>query len=148
MKWPYVAGLGSHHGDDQAGWLVLEQLRERHYPIDHLLRLRHPAELLNAIDVGQNLIVCDACMGNAHSGIVRCFDWPDDKLDYQRCSGSHDLALLEVLELGRRLKCVPGSAKIWVIEGALWAAGMEPTNEVMTAAGYVADLIKGSYCDA
>ena len=56
MTWPLIVGLGSHHGDDQAGWLVLDRLRERGYPATRLARLQHPADLLDVIDAEQCLM--------------------------------------------------------------------------------------------
>ena len=72
---PFVAGLGSHHGDDQAGWLVIDELFRRGYPAQRLARLRHPADLLDVMDGGESLVICDACTGNGEIGAIRRFRW-------------------------------------------------------------------------
>lgn len=141
MTPPLVVGLGSYHGDDQAGWLVLKRLQERGYPDARLMRLQHPADLLDVIDAEQTLVICDACVGAGPPGTLRCFRWPTDKLVYQRCSGSHDMSLGDVMELGQQLRCFPEAALMWTIKAESWSAGSEPSAAVQSAAVRVADAI-------
>lgn len=148
MNLPLVVGLGSHHGDDQAGWLVLERLRERRYPSSKLMRLLHPADLLDVTEAMQPLVICDACVAGASAGTIHRLQWPSDELCYQRASGSHDLPLGPVMELGRRLDCIPESVEIWALEIDAWSTGMNPSDVVRSAAFRVADLIWESRCHA
>ncbi len=144
MTWPLIVGLGSHHGDDRAGWLVLKRLQELGYPGGRLVTLQHPADLLDVIDTEQaeqTLVICDACVGTSQPGTIHCFRWPTDKLVYQRPSGSHDLSLGDVMEIGRRLRCFPEMAQIWAVEADSWLAGSEPSAAVQSAAARVADAI-------
>lgn len=141
MTWPLVVGLGSHHGDDLAGWLVIDRLHERGYPSDRLLRARHPADLLDTIDAKQALVMCDACVGSGMLGAVHRWHWPTDQIVYARPTGSHDLSLRDVLELGRRIQCCPETAEIWTVEGATWSPGAEASAEIAAAAIEVADAI-------
>ena len=148
MILPFVIGLGSHHGDDRAGWLVLDRLRERHYPQTHLIRLQHPADLLDVIDVEKSLVICDACVGAGIPGSIHLFRWPSDKLCYEKASGSHDLSLCSVMELGRQLGGLPEAAEIWTLEGTVWSAGTEPSDLVRSSAIQLADRIWDSHGDA
>jgi hydrogenase maturation protease len=148
MNWPLVAGLGSHHGDDQAAWLVLDLLLKRDYPDECLLRLRHPADLLGRNEPTQSLIICDACQGHGGSGTIHNFSWPSDRLVYERPSGSHDLSLSHALELGRQLDCLPATAEIWVVEGNNWAVSTEPSPAVCAAAVTIANAIWKACCRA
>ena len=141
MHNPLVVGLGSHHGDDQAGWLVLSRLQERGYPGARLARLQHPADLLDVVDAELALVICDACVGDGQPGTIHSFRWPTDRLVYQRPSGSHDLSLGDVMELGRQLRCFPEAAEIWTLAGTSWSAGSEPSAAVQSAAVRVADAI-------
>jgi len=75
MTMPFVAGLGSHHGDDQAGWLVIEELRKRGFPPNQLARILHPADLLDLIHGQESLVICDACMGKDSPGKIRRMNW-------------------------------------------------------------------------
>jgi hydrogenase maturation protease len=139
MKLPIIAGLGSHHGDDCAGWLVLDRLQERSYPQSLLRRLMHPADLLDVVTAENSLVVCDACTGLAGAGSIHRFRWPSEALSYQRGAGSHDLPLLHVMELGQRLGCLPDTVEIWVLEGETWTGGAKPSDAMRSAAVRVAD---------
>lgn len=75
MTQPFVFGLGSHHGDDQAGWLVVDLLQARGYPSNRLARLRHPADLLDWIDRADSVVICDACAGRDDVGAIRRMHW-------------------------------------------------------------------------
>lgn len=80
MTGPFVAGLGSHHGDDQAGWLVIEELGKRSFPPNQLARIRHPADLLDLIQGEESLVICDACMGHGSPGKIRRMRWNRESL--------------------------------------------------------------------
>ena len=161
MNWPLVIGLGSHHGDDQAGWLVVRRLRERNFPDASLACLQHPAELLDVIETDQDLVICDACSGNGDPGAIHCGIWrpailvqqrktksdpcrqrlvDDSAIDRPR-KGSHDLSLFEVMELGYSLNGFPDSAEIWTVEGKAWVPGTNPSAVIHLAAARLADLI-------
>ena len=75
MTHPFVFGLGSHHGDDQAGWLVIDQLQARGYPSNRLTQLRHPADLLDWIDGSDSVVICDAYAGRDDVGTIRRMHW-------------------------------------------------------------------------
>ncbi len=161
VSWPLVVGLGSHHGDDQAGWLVVARLRERNFPEASLACLQHPAELLDMIESGQKLVICDACSGNGDPGAIHCGIWRPAILAQQRNSesegclrwvdddavierprkGSHDLSLFDVMELGYSLNGFPDSTEIWTVEGTAWIPGTNPSASIHLAAARVADLI-------
>lgn len=141
MSWPLIAGLGSYNGDDRAGWLALDRLRDLGYPISLLLPLSQPAKLLEKIEPEQSLVICDACVGGKDCGRVRSFHWPSDQVTYDRGSGSHDLCLNDILELARELGCSPRSVTVWTIEGGQWEVGSSPAEAVRSAADHVGDLI-------
>lgn len=112
-------GIGSAHGDDQAGWLVAERLAA--CSIGHDLQVRKaksPASLLHWLDGGvQRLIVCDACHSGGQLGQVRRWAWPIPELETMAWSGTHDLSLPTVLALGQRLGRLPATVIVWAIEG-------------------------------
>ena len=60
MTIPLVVGLGSFHGDDQAGWLVIDSLWALGYPVRSARKATHPADLLDDLPAGRPLTVCDA----------------------------------------------------------------------------------------
>jgi len=161
VTWPFVIGLGSHHGDDQAGWLVISRLRKRSVCEARLACLQHPSEVLDVIEAGQDLVICDACVGNGEPGSIHRWTWEsgqivqlqnsesdkdlrhrnDDALALWRRSGSHDLSLFDVMELGYSLGIFPESIEIWTLEGEFWVPGTEPSIAIQSAAVSVADSI-------
>jgi Ni,Fe-hydrogenase maturation factor len=58
-----IVGLGSAHGDDQAGWLVVKNLASQcqEYPDITVCRASIPLDLLDWIEGIDVLHICDAC---------------------------------------------------------------------------------------
>ena len=165
VSWPFVIGLGSHHGDDQAGWLVVKHLRERNFPEARLACVQHPAELLDLVEADQDLVICDACSGNGSPGLIDCGVWRpvaliqrwnsesdgclprvnDESMINHLRAGSHDLSLFDVMELGYSLNGFPESAEVWTLEGSAWGPGTEPSAVIESAAVRVAESIWEKY---
>ena len=169
MNCPIVIGLGSDHGDDQAGWLVVDDLHRRRFPNENLVRLNHPAGLLDALNwdsevKGQKVILCDACIGKGQPGAVHRLKWTKEGLTpmlpeadepiadqelvrttchpvYNRHSASHDVSIFELIELGVNLGWSPYSVEIWTVEGTVWNLDTDPSPSVVAAASHVADEI-------
>ncbi|WP_010585298.1 hydrogenase maturation protease [Schlesneria paludicola] len=148
MTRPLVVGLGGRHGDDEAGWLVIQRLQELGYAHDRLFRARHPAEVLDVIDANTELIICDACRGAGAPGMFLQLHWPTDQLVYARPNSSHEFSLSDTLELGAQLDSGPRMVEIWAIEGEVWCAGAEVSPVVRAAATQVAELIWDARCDS
>lgn len=70
-------GLGSHHGDDQIGWLVADRLAtERDLPSSVAIRKAAiPLDLLDWLEGVDCLHVCDASQSAASSGKLQRWDW-------------------------------------------------------------------------
>jgi hydrogenase maturation protease len=111
-----AVGIGSHHGDDQVGWRVAEELA-RHGPAEVSVRLaRAPADLLDWLPA-DSLILCDGCRGSGPVGCVRGWSWPDaPPSDGLRWSGTHQFGLGEVLLLADRMGLLPSRIAIWTVE--------------------------------
>ena len=112
-----VAGLGSPHGDDQAGWLAVHHLHSllRNHPwtANQVVarQLGSPLDLLPAFSEYQHVLICDAvriepaenspaCLRidlptpwNAQNLAAHCHECPSSRID------SHGLGLIEVLQL-------------------------------------------------
>ena len=141
MTGAFVVGLGSFHGDDQAGWMVLEELRKLGFSSDRLKAIRNPAELLDTLESAEELTICDACLTDDRAGVVSRFRWPSDRLIYQRGRGSHDLSLHDALLLRQELGMSPSRVDVWVIAGKNWSAHIPPSVEIQTAASTIAARI-------
>lgn len=141
MTIPLVVGLGSSHGDDQAGWLVIDCLRELGYPVNSARKAAHPADLLDDLQASLPLTVCDAVQESGTAGEVRYWTWPTDELLSRRSSGSHDLSLPQILELTRALEGCPTWIEIWGITGQRWSPTDHPSQSVRNSAREVAASI-------
>lgn len=110
-----IVGLGSDHGDDQAGWRAAERLAR--IPGAPVVRLaRSPCDLLDWLDGVERLVVCDACQPNGVPGAVHRWDWPTDELSRLHSASSHDLGLAQVLSLASCLGRLPPRVVVWGIE--------------------------------
>ena len=147
-----IVGLGSPHGDDQAGWLVADALSGRRLqPAVAVRKAMSPADVLDWVDGLERLIICDACRGLSQIGALSRWDWPADQLAQVSWSGTHDLALPAALELADRLGRLPSQTVIWAVAGATANALTTPSDAVaaaipMLTAAITAELARGSAC--
>lgn len=113
-----IVGIGSPHGDDQAGWLVAERIAAAggHDRVT-VRQTGSPAELLNWLEGIEKLVICDACRGLGRVGELRRWTWPAHELAEATWSGTHDMSLPAVLQLAERLGCLPRHVCIWSVEG-------------------------------
>jgi hydrogenase maturation protease len=139
-----ILGVGSPHGDDRAGWLVIDELHQLGYPADRARHLQQPAALWDVAAGETRLVVCDAAAGCGPPGTTRCFLWPVEQVPRYRPGGTHDLSLAEVLEVLRLLFQPTVTVEVWVIEGAHWAAGSAPSTAVRAAARRLAEQLRSS----
>lgn len=142
MTRPMVIGLGSHHGDDQAGWLIVEKLRALGYPAECLRNVSQSVDVLDDLHSEGGLLVCDAAESDQPPGTIHHWHWPAPGLSSLRCSSTHDLGLVNVLELATTLNNgrTP-RVEIWAVEGQNWTPGSPPNAAVHQAATRVAQAI-------
>lgn len=114
-----IVGIGSPHGDDQAGWQVAERLVGTFDQAEVDVRqIASPAKLLDWLEGVERLVICDACRGLGQVGQVRRWKWPAAELQEVAWSGTHDVSLPAVLRLADRLERLPAEVAIWAVEGA------------------------------
>lgn len=142
-----IVGLGSPHGDDQAGWQVVQRLHRRGIPEEYAVVARTPADLWNWCPCAGPLIVCDACVGWGEPGSIGQWRWPGDVLPGPH-GGTHDLSLGEVLALGRELGWLPDNVEVWTITGSSFESNGEPCSSVVAAAERLANRLAGDRPDA
>jgi hydrogenase maturation protease len=147
-----VVGIGSPHGDDQAGWRLAERLAIA-FDQDNVVvrKAKSPSELLDWLDGIERLIVCDACRGLGRVGEIKRWTWPASELQQASWSGTHDLSLPAVLQLADRLGRLPPTVVVWSVEGASVEALGAMSSHVAAALPNLADQIanevnEGSRC--
>lgn len=141
---PLVLGLGSPHGDDQAGWLVIQHLHERGVSTDNAVALPSPADIWQRCTAGQALVICDACVDVGEIGTMRRWTWPEIAFA-QHSWGTHDLSLHEVLSLGQTLDLCPDQVIVWTITGVQFGP-LDPVSlPVNASAGQLAETLYEEY---
>ena len=110
-------GVGSPHGDDRVGWIVIDRLRSRAIPGTEYVKLLSPVDLLDLADRPfRRWLICDAFAGRGPVGHLRHWRWPANELDNVCFSGSHDISLVAALTLAGNLRRLPSRVDIWGID--------------------------------
>ncbi|HQR05200.1 MAG TPA: hydrogenase maturation protease [Gemmatales bacterium] len=132
-----LVGLGSHHGDDQVGWRLVEELGNlTEVPIR---QAAVPADLLHWLTGIDELYVCDACQGSGQPGKLHRWEYQssqqalDDILpgvETLRSVNTHQLGLAATLSLARGLHILPRQIVVWGIEGKRFEAGLPISAEL------------------
>jgi hydrogenase maturation protease len=127
-----VLGVGSPHGDDAAGWHVVEMLRRRP-GLSVQLATVEPSQVLDHLSDCRRLILVDACRSNQPPGTVVRLQWPDSMLRSQRRRSSHALGLGDALALAETLGWLPPHVVVWGVEVCRCEPGEDLTPEVRQA---------------
>ncbi|WP_432471876.1 hydrogenase maturation protease [Amphritea sp. HPY] len=97
-----IIGLGSPHGDDQAGWQVIRKVEQEELPENiELLSLDRPGPaLLGYLRDCDRAILIDACMAGWTAGAIKRFSL-QELLDCAELQGrsSHQLGIADSLQL-------------------------------------------------
>lgn len=139
-----VAGLGSPHGDDQAGWIVVDRIRPWLPTGMSARKLATPLELVELVDGWQRLVVIDAAQLGEQPGALRHFRWPFTALTGSVKHGTHGLGLVEALRLAEALGCLPAQIDLYTVEARDVSAGQGISLAVRDRIGELADIIRHS----
>ncbi|MBL8822343.1 MAG: hydrogenase maturation protease [Planctomycetia bacterium] len=132
-----LIGLGSHHGDDQVGWKLAEDLgRLADLPFR---QAAIPAGLLHWLNGVDQLYVFDACQSGGTPGQV--YRWQCGAhgqflegiipgVKSLRSMNTHQLSLPDTLSLAHRLEMLPRRVVIWGIEGKSFETGQPLSSEI------------------
>ncbi|MEZ6132472.1 MAG: hydrogenase maturation protease [Planctomycetaceae bacterium] len=114
-----LIAIGSHHGDDQIGWVIADCLLQRHGRICDIRKATVPMDVLNWLDGVHTLHIVDACQGPHDNGHLHRWEWGELPVfcDTMLHTGSHDFDVLAVLRLAERLHKLPAHVVIWGIQG-------------------------------
>lgn len=140
---PLIVGLGSPHGDDRAGWLVIDELHRRGVAPAAARIAHHPSDLLDWLpDFNPPpcpLVICDAAHAEAGAGMdepgaCRDWSWPRRRWPVEVMRASHTLPLEDVLQMARTLNLLPEEVIVWTIAGTKFDPLSEPQDAVRHAA--------------
>jgi hydrogenase maturation protease len=115
-----ILGIGSPHGDDQAGWLLIDRLRNLigSKPQAVLVeKICTPPDILALLKGGEELILVDACQSAAEPGRIHCLRYPDSQIAERPARFGHTVSLQQSLELAASTGLAPALCEIWCVEG-------------------------------
>ncbi len=114
-----IVGIGSPHGDDQIGWMVVEALRPDCDDGIAVHTASVPLDLLDWLDNVHSLHVVDACVAGKAVGELTRWNWPE-LIDYNNTEppfqGTHGFDLVSTLRLAEKLGRLPQQVVVWGIE--------------------------------
>ena len=125
-----IAGIGSPHGDDQAGWLVLDRLRENENIQFDQQKLSAPIELLDLIEARECLICLDAVEGSEPPGTIKRYLWPFEATWVKCHRSTHGMDLVSVLKIAESVGLLPEKVILWTIVGTNWKPGAQINSSV------------------
>lgn len=129
-----VIGVGSAHGDDQAGWLMANSVAS-FFEDDPTITVRlakSPMDILDWLEGFNRMHICDACVPMNPSHSFHQFSWNAGKLQSadqinvqfedqtgspMRRQSSHGLGLSDVFRLAELTMKLPTHVTIWAVEG-------------------------------
>jgi hydrogenase maturation protease len=142
-----VAGFGSPHGDDQAGWQVVALLEQRPELAARLVKITEGTQLIDKLDGCRRLIVVDACRGAPLLGAITRLEWPDPRVRQYHNHSTHGVGLCNALELLQRLERMPPIVEVYGIEIGSYRPLDEISAEVASAVAELADIISADLCE-
>lgn len=142
-----IVGLGSPNGDDQFGWLVADRLagetRRRQLSNACVRRATTPAQVLDWLDDIDQLLLIDACRGQASLGELMRLEWPALEIEQIRGSGSHDYTIWQTLELAARLGSLPRHCHLWCAAAQQFNPGQQLSPSLLALVPSVVDDVIG-----
>ena len=111
-----ILGVGSPHGDDQAGWSVVDELARNPALREACFRLSSPWELVEHLGRAAECIVVDACQSGAQPGTIRKLCVSDLPALAETATSSHGGSLLSAVNLAEALGYDLSGVSIYVIE--------------------------------
>jgi hydrogenase maturation protease len=143
-----IAGFGSPHGDDQAGWQVADRLAGDPAITARVLAIREGTQLLTELEGCRKLLVVDACRSMSPLGTITRFHWPDRRIGEQHSHSTHGIGLCNSLELAARLGRIPADVEVFGIE----ISGPNPladiSCEVRSAVDELVEILRTELCEA
>jgi hydrogenase maturation protease len=142
-----VVGLGSPHGSDAVGWLVIERLR-RQAGLRADLVTATPDRLTDLARDCRRLVVVDACRGELATGEILRLEWPDPRIDQWPALSTHGFGAGEALRLAEALGWLPPRIVLLVVGigpagGSAAESGFDLSHAVAELAGRVRQELRG-----
>jgi len=143
-----VAGFGSPHGDDQAGWQVVASLARQAHQAARFASIREGTQLLGELECCRKLILVDACRSGGQVGTITRFYWPDERVRQHHNHSTHGVGLCRALELAERLGRLPREVEVFGVEISSLNPLADLSCEVKWAVDELTEIILAELCGA
>lgn len=143
-----VLGIGSPFGDDQAGCKVAELLKQKILP--HVYLFQHISieshdrpglRLIELMNGASTVFIIDAVKSGSETGTIHRFKKQDILASECRLS-THDMGVIQALQLGEALKALPENIIFYGIETDKIAIEATMSLNVERAVETVANQLK------
>lgn len=149
-----VAGIGSHHGDDCIGWMVVDRLKDdakQDFCGARFVKCQLPIDLLDRLDEVDEVHLIDAMDGpwQDDSGIscaVHRLRYAErgDRLAVRerRSTSNHGMGVLPVLQLAEKLGLPTGHVTFWLAQGDKFEPMSRPSVVALQSIDLCVDAIR------
>ena len=114
-----VVGFGSPHGDDQVGWLVIDELEKNSNGIGFLDVFKSKGngiDWFNEVREHQHIIFVDAVSSGEPVGTIHSFVIGDDEDSRKIKTSSHAIGLIDSISLAKTLNYLNTTVEFFGIE--------------------------------
>lgn len=149
-----VAGIGSHHGDDCIGWVVVDRLKDeakQDFYGARFVKCQLPIDLLDRLEEVDEVHVIDAMDGPWQDKAGKLFAIHHlryaergDRLAVRerRSTSSHGMGVLPVLQLAEKLGLPTGHVTIWLAQGETFEPMSGPSRVALQSIDLCVDAIR------
>jgi hydrogenase maturation protease len=135
-----IVGCGNpHRMDDAAGVLVAERLRKLGFRAE--IQSGGAFELVGSWHEDDDMILIDAVVTGSPAGKVHVWDGNPPQVPSKAQLSSHGFGVAEAINLGRILRLLPRTLRVYGIEGKNFGIGETVSPEVLHAVEEVAQEI-------
>lgn len=142
-----IIGCGNRHrGDDAAGLLVVQRLRELGLPAEE--QSGDGLSLIESWNDADEVILIDAVVAGAEPGTIHFWDAEGANAlpaDGAKKTSTHGFGVAQAIELARNLDRLPPKLFIYGIEGSLFEIGTLPSPKVIAAVETLAQQIASEW---
>lgn len=137
-----IVGVGSAHGDDQAGWRLVDALMARRSQSAELRKASTPHQMIDWLPGCAALHVVDAC--DRQTDVLR-IDISAGQIPAEaatRSSSSHHVGVADVVELADSLGLLPQRVVLWAIPAESFDPGGPIGDRCLRQIERCADLLE------
>ncbi len=125
-----IIGVGSDHGDDCVGWILLQRFLRNPSTDIVASQVRNPLDMLAEFDGTPRVYLVDGCVTGAATGTLSRLRWPDARILSRHRRSSHALSVADALRLAESLGTLPRELVVFGIELGSVSAGCGPSAAV------------------